>query len=225
MLPTYPKPSLRLLEPPGPFVQSFNILPQAKIIPPECSADKKDALQLFHDALVVRSVVFQIEQKCDPDLEIDTEDDLSWHWIIYARNADGLEAPAATIRLVPAQAHADADDEKAVDGPNYAGSTLWDHKEPYGKFGRLATIKDFRGKGYGKILVDTLLEYAGKNADVMVKDKELGPWKGLMLIHAQRDKEGWYKQFGFETDEGMGLWWEEGIEHVGMWKRIKVVDC
>ena len=217
-------PTLRLLEPPGPIVHSFIILAHGKIVSPESPADKKDVLQLFHDALVVRSIVFHLEQKCDPDLEVDTEDDLSWHWVIYAKHAEGSEVPAGTIRLVPAQAHADADDEKAVHGPNYAGSKLWDHREPYGKFGRLATMKEYRGSGYGKVLVETALEHAAKNADLMVKDKELGPWKGLMLIHAQKDKEWWYKRFGFLTDEGMGLWLEEGIEHVGMWKRVELAD-
>lgn len=44
-------------------------------------------------------------------------------------------------------------------------------------------------------------------------------WTGLVLVHAQVDVEGMYARLGFERDEGMGRWMEEGIEHVGMWKR------
>jgi predicted GNAT family N-acyltransferase len=45
-------------------------------------------------------------------------------------------------------------------------------------------------------------------------------WKGLVLVHAQVQGEKMYERFGFVTDEKMGKWDEEGIEHVGMWKRI-----
>lgn len=41
-----------------------------------------------------------------------------------------------------------------------------------------------------------------------------------MLVHAQVQGEKMYERFGFVTDEKMGRWDEEGIEHVGMWKRI-----
>jgi len=130
--------------------------------------------------------------------------------------------PAATIRLVPAQAHADADDEKAIDGPNYKGSTAWDHNEPYVMIGRVATVKEFRGRGYGRVLVEKALWTAGNNASSMVEDGKLMEWKGLVLAHAQKWVEKWYHSLGFVTDEGMGTWWEEGIEHVAMWKRVDV---
>lgn len=46
-------------------------------------------------------------------------------------------------------------------------------------------------------------------------------WNGLVLVHAQRDVEAWYRSLhGFVTDEDMGVWIEEGIEHVGMWRRL-----
>lgn len=46
-------------------------------------------------------------------------------------------------------------------------------------------------------------------------------WDGLVLVHAQRRLAAWYKSVGgFVTDEGMGVWMEERIEHVGMWRRL-----
>lgn len=216
--PSNPVP--RLLTPPGPAVHSIRVLPNGQVTDSEVSTAHPPSPQLFHDAIVVRADVFVIGQNCSVALEIDADDAISWHWVIFAENNQKLEEPVATIRLVPAQAHPDADDKKAVDGPNYTGSILWDHKEPYVKIGRLATVKEFRGRGYAKALMEAALEYARKNRDVMVKDKRLGEWNGLVLIHAQRRLEGWYKSMGFETDEGLGIWWEESIDHVGMWKRV-----
>ena len=214
----------QILPPPGPSVYSIGLLPDGTFPPMESFTDSNAPPRLFRDALVVRDAVFLVEQKCNPALEIDFDDGISWHWVIYAENSQGSKVPAATIRLVPAQAHADADDEKAVVGPNYAGSILWDQKEPYTKIGRLSTLKEFRGRGYGRVLVEVALVYAGKNGGAMVKDKELGAWNGLVFVHAQRYLEGWYRGLGFETDKGMGLWWEDGIEHVAMWKRVDLID-
>jgi predicted GNAT family N-acyltransferase len=48
----------------------------------------------------------------------------------------------------------------------------------------------------------------------------LESWKGLVLVHAQVDVERMYQGLGFVTNESLGRWDEEGIEHVGMFKRI-----
>ena len=47
-------------------------------------------------------------------------------------------------------------------------------------------------------------------------------WRGLCLVHAQTTVERFYGSCGFMVDEGMGRWWEEEIEHLGMWKRVKI---
>lgn len=211
----------KLLPPPGPSVYTLRMLPDGRIEPPPSSTSVPT---LFYDALAIRAVVFVVEQSCSADEDPDPDDSISWHWVIYADMGERKDVPVAAVRLIPAQAHASADDEKAADGPNYAGSKFWDHKEPYVTIGRLATIKECRGRGYAKSLVKAVLEYAGKNAGVLVKDKELGEWKGLVLIHAQTNVEKWYAGLGFERDEGMGLFYEEGIEHVGMWQRVKLVQ-
>ncbi len=259
-------PTVAFLPPPGPAAQDFRTLPTGQVkYSPSSTADRAPP-RLFRDALSIRAAVFVLEQHCSGAEEVDADDGVSWHWVIFAEmpneghqasRGDGEsgsdvdddsivgegkktpgsdrpaedsgeeedtisgERPAATIRLVPAQAHADADDEKAVEGPDYKGSRVWDHSEPYVKLGRLATVAACRGRGYGKMLVDTALGFARKNRGKVVRDRGLGEWKGLVLVHAQKRVEGWYKSLGFELDEGMGWWWEEGIEHVAMWKRVE----
>ena len=48
---------------------------------------------------------------------------------------------------------------------------------------------------------------------------ELGEeWQGLVLVHAQVGVEPIWGRLGFKTDEKLGRWDEEGIEHLGMWR-------
>lgn len=147
--------------------------------------------------------------------------------------------PAATIRLVPAQVHAHANaNANASDGdgggehaaaaaavfedPDYKNSRLWDQKEPYALIGRLATRKEFRGRGYGRVLVEEALRWAGAHKGDMERELRDGEWKGLLLAHAQARLEKWYQGLGWRTDEGMGRWAEAGIQHVGMWRRVEI---
>ena len=51
-----------------------------------------------------------------------------------------------------------------------------------------------------------------------------GPWKGLVLVHAQKHLERSYARWGFVRDEALGVWDEEGIDHIGMWRRVKVKE-
>lgn len=106
------------------------------------------------------------------------------------------------------------------------------HNEPYIKLGRLAVLREYRKMRLGKLLVDTALEWASKHAEEIVppvsamdveaarvdgKEGEVSArWKGLVLVHAQKYVERTWRHYGFERDEGMGEWDEEGITHVGM---------
>lgn len=47
-------------------------------------------------------------------------------------------------------------------------------------------------------------------------------WKGLMCVHAQEQVAKVWAKWGFELDEGMGSWYEEGIKHVGMFRRVDI---
>ena len=49
-------------------------------------------------------------------------------------------------------------------------------------------------------------------------------FKGLVLVHSQKGVQKVWRKYGFETDESMGTWDEEGIEHVGMWKRVDIAE-
>jgi predicted GNAT family N-acyltransferase len=120
--------------------------------------------------------------------------------------------------------------------------------EPYVKLGRLATLKAYRGLGLAGLLITAVFDYAKMNPDTIYKPpsatamerahivdhgkaQELA-WEGLIMIHAQANlKKMWEKHgFGEELKNEKGEveiaaephWIEEGIEHIGMWKRIDV---
>lgn len=44
----------------------------------------------------------------------------------------------------------------------------------------------------------------------------------MVLVHAQVSVEKVWEKMGFVTDPRLGRWDEEGIEHLGMWKRVDV---
>lgn len=155
--------------------------------------------------------------------------------------------PIATIRLVPfphpphpepgSVYAADALETGSSDPPAYIvdrATTFHDGKEAYVKLGRLAVIKEFRGKGLAKIVVKAALNWAKENPKFfnpsltdmgMDKFSALGEapvWKGLVCIHAQVQVQKTWAKWGFEVDEGMGEWNEEGIMHVGMFQRLEI---
>ncbi|KAL3467943.1 acyl-CoA N-acyltransferase [Aspergillus heterothallicus] len=117
--------------------------------------------------------------------------------------------------------------------------------EAHIKFGRVAVLAAYRGLGLARRLMKTAMVWAEENAaeinaaraEVVEKEKAGGGglatetgtgaapspvWKGLALVHAQVDVEKMYGRLGFVTDKSMGTWVEEGIDHVGMWKRLNV---
>ncbi|MCJ1402132.1 hypothetical protein MMC11_005351 [Xylographa trunciseda] len=255
-----------LLPPPGPTVLSHPL-------PPSSSAPDATIPRAFTEALSVRIAVFIDEQHCSLANEIDADDPRSWHWIVYAsvsgpkssnppalsnghsaqphptaeasseqRRPSGVKLPVATLRLVPPP-HGPHPAPGSVDGVGGSAQLPSSHHEPYVKLGRLATLKEYRGLGLGKLLVVTALEWAARNAEAlqlkagesegvglegegvareregMVREEG---WKGLVLVHAQTGVEAFYRGMGFVTDEGLGKWVEEGIEHVGMWRRVSL---
>lgn len=194
------------------------------------------------DALAVRAEVFVEEQGCSAENEVDDDDARSWHWVVYSAdgNTTSSEAdqpkPIGTIRLVPPhprpRPHPDGDGDGDGEGPG---------REPYIKLTRLAVVRSLRGHGIGRHLVETAVEWARAHPDeingafqgcpcpslsaahVPVPVPVPGPgmpgsWNGWVLVHAQVDVERMYTRLGFERDEGMGRWLEEGIEHIGMWR-------
>lgn len=73
-----------------------------------------------------------------------------------------------------------------------------------GKIGRLAVLKDHRGKGMGKSLLGALIEF--------------GQHQGIerFYLHAQTAAIGFYEALGFKTNGP--VFNEAGIEHIKMIK-------
>lgn len=233
-------PFIDLLLPPGTSVFKA---PRAAPFDP---SSNPSVSPIFLSALSVRFPVFVDEQKCSADEEIDKDDPLSWHWVVYVSvgskggHQEGKVA-AGTIRLVPVTpiaAHEEAEGaehedriKKAV-GPKHGATEMWDGKETFVKLGRMATLKEYRKLGLGRLLVNTAIEWLEQNPgkvdresgaeDALIREKDgVGEWKGLVLVHAQKDIEQFWVSCGFVKDKGMGEWWEEEIEHVAMWRRVK----
>lgn len=153
-------------------------------------------------------------------------------------SATASRVPVATIRLVPPPHPPHPTHGPSEGSPHSTGhSPLHDDKEPYIKLGRLATLAPYRGLGLSRLLINTALEWAAQHPEKILTPpsaasreyakldgdtKEQGVWKGLVLVHAQTSVEKLWAKHGFERDTGMGAWLEEGIEHIGMWKRLKV---
>lgn len=191
---------------------------------------------VFNDAMIVRMRVFIDEQKCSADAEIDEDDSRSWQWVLYASESDSeseTKKPVAVIRLVPPPQPPHA----LLTHPEAASTQKlrkydWTH-EPCIKLTRVAVIPEYRGKGLGRRLVEIALAWASSHAreideaaaSIIALSNEnasFKKWEGLVLVHAQADVEKMYSGLGFRTDETLGKWDEEGIEHVGMFRRIDI---
>lgn len=193
---------------------------------------------IFQEAMKVRMRVFIDEHGCSPTTEIDSDNSRSWHWVLSVptatNNSSTTSSPIAVIRLVPPPqpphallTHPDSPTTHSL--PTYD----WTH-EPCIKLTRVAVVPEYRGQGLGRRLVETALEWAGQHAgDIDAAAAEVagrcnwtggvGRWQGLVLVHAQVEVEEMYLGMGFETDEALGRWVEEGIEHIGMFRRVEVV--
>jgi predicted GNAT family N-acyltransferase len=188
---------------------------------------------VFQDAMTVRMRVFVDEQHCNPAAEIDPDDARSWHWVISAPSlATSTKIPVAVIRLVPPPQPPHESLTKPDATPGSLDEYDWAH-EPCIKLTRVAVIPEYRGLGLGRKLVEVALEWAMQHAaeideaaarvaDASHWTGRPAQWQGLVLVHAQAEVERMYEGLGFQTDEALGRWDEEGIEHVGMFRRVEV---
>lgn len=166
------------------------------------------APQEFLDAMQIRIKVFCDEQNCAIEPELDEDDLKSWSWIAY-QTLPGIEeeTPIATIRLTPPP---HSPHPNGFEDPN---------EEPYIKLSRVATLAQARGQKLTTILMEAAFSYLSSNPDLVGSE-----WKGLVLTHAQVYVEGMYIKLGFVTDNRLGRWDEEGIEHLGMWKKLTITN-
>lgn len=115
-------------------------------------------------------------------------------------------------------------------------TSFHDGKEPYVKLGRLAVVKEFRGHRIAGLLINTVLSWLKANPAFFnpsikeiglenmgaTSERDIPKWNGLVCVHAQEQVQGAWAKWGFQVDEGMGKWWEEGIPHVGMFQRLDI---
>ncbi|KAL8860069.1 MAG: hypothetical protein Q9178_003619 [Gyalolechia marmorata] len=246
-MPTSSNPiKITRLPPPGPAVLSIptsllSSLTEPGLTPP---TPPKDVPPPYLSALRVRIPVFVTEQRCSLAGELDADDARSWHWIAFDN-----DQPVATLRLVPVTAEVvvggaeqefvamekecvglpDKDGRDKRSEPYHGATAMWDGREPFIKIGRMATLASHRGRGIAQRLIEESLAWAATHgADLSSPGSEglenIPQWSGLVLSHAQKSVQEWWGKMGFEVDEGLGAWWEEGIEHVGMWRRVDATD-
>ncbi|KAK4992321.1 hypothetical protein LTR66_006317 [Elasticomyces elasticus] len=189
------------------------------------------------------------EQKRD---EVERNKGVSPGVLARRKSSTANRLAVGTIRLVPPPhpPHPEPGSSHMVDNKEVTeldlhGSdrqtSMHDGKEPYVKLGRLAVLKDYRRIGLSNLLIKEALNFAAANPTLLLPP--LSPtsaeqrrrsegtntptdttWRGLVLVHAQAlpSVQHVWQRHGFVADEAMGMWVEEGIEHVGMWKRLEV---
>ncbi|KAL8801478.1 MAG: hypothetical protein Q9182_004445 [Xanthomendoza sp. 2 TL-2023] len=223
--------------------------PQSNISPDP----PKDIPELFLSALHVRIPVFVTEQHCSLANEIDTDDARSWHWIAFdgtlpvatlrlvpvsgkpsndGGGEEGSEQPVMEKEHLGVANGGEVEGDGKLTEPRHGATGMWDGREGYIKIGRMATLSSHRGMGIAQRLIEEALVWTTSHAtDLSSSGDGVGKreskaelkWEGLVLSHAQKSVQRWWTKMGFEVDEGLGEWWEEGIEHVGMWRRVRIV--
>jgi len=123
-------------------------------------------------AAPIRFTVFVEEQGVPIDIELDGQDVLSVHAIVFDE-----EKPVATGRLLPD-----------------------------GHIGRMAVLKDWRRRGIGALMLQSLMERA----------KERGYPE--VALSAQVQAVPFYRAHGFEAEGEEYL--EAGIKHLAMKRRL-----
>lgn len=125
------------------------------------------------------------------------------------------EIEISTLRIVP---------PPHVEPHTYEGKTV-----PYVRLTRVAIQRPFRGQSAARYMVSEALGWLARSKETIrkeildqgrIQDGTEAEWDGLVLVHSQVQVEGFWKKMGFVRDEKMGVWDEEGIMHVGMWRWV-----
>lgn len=137
-----------------------------------------DWATLERDASALRMAVFVQEQGIAADIEIDEHDAQALHAVAYNR----LGLPLATGRLLP-------------------------ERGGVARIGRMAVERSMRGEGWGRAVLDALVQAAHSRGDAAVE------------LHAQRSAEAFYRKAGFAPE---GEPFEEaGIAHIAMRRALQ----
>ncbi|CAJ2511779.1 Uu.00g074040.m01.CDS01 [Anthostomella pinea] len=140
------------------------------------------------------------------------------------------------------EVHASPADERRenADMPfgNDRATTFHDGREPYVGVGRVAVVPEFRGHrvadqlwAAAKRWLEENPAYFNPSVSSLGMDRleaaaatDIPKWNGLVCTHAQEAVVKVYQRWGFQVDEGMGKWTEQGIPHVGMFMRLQVKE-
>ncbi|KAK1723200.1 acetyltransferase [Colletotrichum acutatum] len=159
------------------------------------------------------------------------------YWDGVLKEDPAVAADAAPNGEKKVVADKESSESASIFAPDRA-TALHDGREPYVKLGRLAVVKEFRGHRIARLLVTTALAWLRAHPsyfDPSIKEmgleaigatsaEEVPKWRGLVCVHSQAAVVGAWEKFGFRVDEEMGTWWEEGIEHKGMFMRLDVEE-
>ncbi|NHB59267.1 GNAT family N-acetyltransferase [Acinetobacter shaoyimingii] len=128
--------------------------------------------KLIADAMHIREQVFIQEQNIPEQDEWDDQDEVSLHFIAYAL-CNEFKKPIATARLLP----------------NHS-------------IGRVAVLKDYRGQGIGRLIMQSIIEHAKKEHREFLKLSS--------QVHAIQ----FYQSLGFHVEGTEYL--DCGIPHIDM---------
>ncbi|MGX7244625.1 GNAT family N-acetyltransferase [Enterococcus quebecensis] len=138
----------------------------------------KDTMSdIYLDALSIRHQVFMMEQGVPSEIEIDKYEAACIHFVLYGDNNEVI----ATCRLLPLE-------------------------NGMIKLQRMAVQKEFRGKDYGRLIVE--------NAELFSKKQGYN----TITLGAQTTALGFYERMGYVTEGEKFL--DADIEHYKMNKSI-----
>lgn len=115
----------------------------------------------FIKCLLIRRRVFIEEQSIDESIEADEHDEHSYHYMLLLNASKEKQIPIGTARWRPT--------EKGI------------------KLERFAVLKEYRNKGFGKIILNTILE------DIIPLNKPI-------YLHAQDTAVNFYLKNGFKIE-------------------------
>ncbi len=140
------------------------------------------SLVCWHDGepllRAVREAVFMREQHVPAELEWDGLDEASRHVLAVSAKGDAVGCG----RIVPPQGESPA------------------------RIGRLAVLREWRGRRVGTALLEALLDYARSKKYPQV------------MLSAQKQALAFYRRFGFEEQGAEYL--DAGIPHVSMYLKL-----
>ncbi|MDR0865283.1 MAG: GNAT family N-acetyltransferase [Candidatus Symbiothrix sp.] len=137
---------------------------------------------VYLDAVRIRRQVFVEEQHVPTEIEIDAYEALCVHFVLYD---DETDAALATARLLPGK-----ENENLI--------TLQ----------RMAVLKEYRGNGYGRKVMEAIEKFAAQNRFPEI------------VLHAQLTAKDFYTKMGYIP---FGDEFEEaGIRHISMKRQIQI---